>query len=371
LTPRYILVLCFSLIIFLIAIFDPFERPKPVLHNLQNNKLGVWLWYLERTSYKSHKSLGDKLSKLGVKRIFIKVSDGTNLEKWPELKKKSVIKEYLNRHIEPWAWSYNYPGNDSIQAHALYEAAKTGYKGFVVDLEKEFDGKPEAAKKLFMAFAKAKNKAFVEGYIKNDFKLYCTTWGNVKDHKTPIAAIDPFVDGYMPQTYIELWGENFMENIKYWVMVGNLEYLALGATKPIYHIVSTEKANINSDQLNEFIQYAGPQTSIWRIPGYGVPESVWKDWEGVDWDIKYDQNMLSVNRGNEVIKKDKNQNSFTIDYDGKLYHIELIDSCGQIAKTIKPNENHIYTMADLSPGKYNVNIYHEKRMSAIPIEKKE
>lgn len=293
------------------------------------------------------------------------------MEKWPEINKKSVVKDYAKRHIEAWAWSYNYPGNDSVQAQALYLAAKTGYKGFVVDLEKEFDGKPKAAENLFKAFYKAKKRALAEGLITSEFKLYCTTWGNVKDHRTPIASIDPYVDGYMPQTYVELWGDSFMENIKYWIMVGNLEYLALGATKPIYHIVSTEKGNINSDQLNEFIRYAGPYTSLWRIPGYGVPESVWNDWEDVNWDMTYDQNMLSVNRNNEILEKDSTHTYFKIDYDGKLYNIDFIDSCGQIVKTVKPKKDHVYTIEDLCPGKYSVNIYHERRMSAIPIEKKE
>ena len=243
------------------------------------------MWYIDITGFDTHAEIADTLSKLGVKRIYVKVVDGgINPTIWPEILDQRLVADYKSKGLEVWAWSYNYPGNNIQQAMALYQAAETGYDGYVVDVEVEFDGDFVNLNALFSAFHSARNDAINDGFINPDFKIYSTTWGNPADHNYRIDAIDPWVDGYMPQTYVENWGQSFIDNLEYWIDVGNKEFIDLGATKPIHHIVSTEKGIFTSEQVNSFIQHSGSETSIWRIPGGEVPQSIWETWEEVNWD---------------------------------------------------------------------------------------
>ena len=125
--------------------------------------------------------------------------------------------------------------------------------------------------------------AIQDGFASDTFQLNCTTWGNPLDHNFHIELIDPHVDAFMPQTYVEQWGSTFVDNLEYWIEVGNEEYASLGATKPIHHIVATQDGDLTADHLNRFITTSGGETSIWRIPGGGTSLDLWDDWRGVDW----------------------------------------------------------------------------------------
>jgi hypothetical protein len=250
------------------------------------NKLGIWLWYLEPASmgYKTHAELAKELVTAGIKRVYVKTADSKpNPSVWPELMDKTVPKAYKDAGLEVWSWSYNYPKNDSLQAHALYLSAQTGYEGHVIDIETEFDKDSLGIYNIAKAFGKAKNAAIAKGYAKADFQLSVTTWGNPKDHNYNIRALDKFVDSYMPQTYVEQWGATYMNKITYWVNAGNAEYKKMGATKPIHHIVSNEDGKITTAQLDEFIAASGKESSLWRVPGTGVPLGRWNQIKAVNW----------------------------------------------------------------------------------------
>jgi hypothetical protein len=252
------------------------------------NKLGAWLWYIDITGFQTHAQIADTLAALGIKRIFIKVADGTpNPAIWPELNDISIPVAYKAKGIEPWAWSYNYVNNPSTQANALKMAAQTGYTGFVVDVETEFDGLSTPLTSLFAAFAAKKQEVITSQIADSTFKLYCTTWGNPKDHNFKINLIDPHVDGFMPQTYVEQWGPTYVANLEYWIGVGNEEYVELGATKPIHHIVAYEDGNINTAQINSFFETSGAESSMWRIPGGTIPNSYWNTWNDVNWTMNF------------------------------------------------------------------------------------
>ncbi len=251
------------------------------------NQLGVWLWHVEDTGF-SHEVLATNLSQRDIKRVYVKVADGRiDSSRWTELVDTELIRDYKEHGIQPWAWSYNYRNNYADQAQAIYYAAKTGYSGYVVDVEIEFDGRATLLDSLFRAFHLAKQKAIADNHAATDFQLYVTTWGNPRDHNYSIRNIDPYVDGFMPQTYVEYWGPNYVDDITFWIEEGNQEYLELGATKPIHHIASTATGVMTSELIDEFIAASGPETSLWRVPGGGVPIEVWQDWNEVDWSMNF------------------------------------------------------------------------------------
>ena len=248
------------------------------------NALGIWLWYIEGTGYSSHSALAQDLAAMGVKRVYIKVADGSmSSSAWPEVTDVSVPQAYKAYGIEPWAWSYNYPGNDDAQSDALYYAAKTGYVGYALDIEVEFDGQITALHNIMQAFTQARTDARAAGYASSSFKIYCTSWGNPQDHNMHVEVIDQYVDAHMPQTYVEHWGSSYMNNITATINAGNTEYRSMGCTKPIHHIVSDELDVLTATQINEFIQASGIETSVWRVPGGDVSMNVWNTLEAVNW----------------------------------------------------------------------------------------
>lgn len=119
-------------------------------------------------------------------------------------------------------------------------------------------------------------------------RIYCTTWGNPDDHNFRIDLIDTWVDGYMPQTYVEIWsGGSLIDELEFWTDVGTQEYIELGATKPIHHMTATENNIMTGDELNRFMKVAGPEFSIWRVPGGGTPNEIWDDWNEIEWDYDF------------------------------------------------------------------------------------
>ncbi len=251
------------------------------------NQLGVWVWRIEQTGF-SHETLARNLAAMDVKRVYMKVADGAiDSLAWPELVDTELVESYHAEGVEIWGWSYNYDSNKERQAAALYRAAQTGYDGFVVDVEMEFDGLVEPLRLLFEAFDQARHQVLDDGIAQDSFPLYCTTWGNPRDHNFSISSIDPYVDAFMPQTYVELWGQNFIDNISYWIEEGNVEYRFLGATKPIHHIASTTTPDMTSDLIEEFLMASGPETSLWRVPGGGVSLDIWQTWQDVDWSTDF------------------------------------------------------------------------------------
>ena len=257
--------------------------PPPGGSNPSVNKFGAWLWYIDELG-KTHTQLADQLAAMGVKRIFIKIADDTaNCGLFVDACSSATTQIYKDRGIEPWAWSYNYPGDEAAQAVALTKAAQYGYVGFVLDVEVEFNNTTTALHNLFQAFTQARTNARNAGTITGTFPLGATTWGNPLDQGMRVDIIDQYVDFHMPQTYLEVWGSSYMADPKYWIEYGNCEYRNMGANKPIWHIVSTEYDQISVAQLNTYMQWAGPNTSIWRTPGGQVPLAVWDDWNALDW----------------------------------------------------------------------------------------
>jgi hypothetical protein len=252
------------------------------------NKLGAWVWRIEQTTCKTHEELADSLSKLGIKRVYIKVIDGRAYTKWPQLEDKALVSAYKDNGIEVWAWSYNYPNNEDAQAEAILRAAKTGYEGFVVDVEVEFDKDSLSLYKLFSAFDKKKQEAIKGGFAKAGYELRVTTWGNPIQHNFNIKAMNPFVSAYMPQTYVEQWGATYITNMEKWITQGVTDYKKLGATKPIYHIVANEKTigttgALSAADLDRYILKAGGETSLWRVPGGDISAKNWATFNKINW----------------------------------------------------------------------------------------
>ncbi|GMG87623.1 C39 family peptidase [Biformimicrobium ophioploci] len=276
---------------FYLRVKEEIANPPPPLGGgsgtVLTNKFGAWLWYIDETGLnRTHTQLADELAALGVKRIFIKIADGSNnCSLFADACSTATTEIYKSRGIEPWAWSYNYPGNDAAQADALFYAAQYGYVGYVLDVEVEFNNTTTELHAIFQAFEAAKQDAIAAGHTNADFPIGATTWGNPMDQGMNVGIIDQYVDFHMPQTYVEVWGPAYMADVKRWIEVGNCEYRQMGAQKPIWHIVSTEYNEITPAQINEYFAAAGPNTTIWRVPGGSVPQAVWDDWANVDWNL--------------------------------------------------------------------------------------
>jgi len=337
------------------------------------NKLGVWLWRMEQTGFDSYEQLADSLSNLGIKRIYIKVADGgIDSVAWPTLVNRSITDIFHNYDMEAYAWSFNYPGNNESQAKALYASISTGYDGYVIDVESQFDGTTTVLDDLMRAFKAEKQRAIDVGLIDDSFIMGVTTWGNPDDHNFRIDIMDPYIDAYFPQTYLEAWGPDFLENPGFWIEAGNREYRELGATKPIHHIINTERNLITSEQLNEFIKFSGAETSLWRIPGGSTTFAIWQDWLLIDWNrsfctltnsetIAIDQYKVYPNPVTDIL------NITSDNTDNVNYCIS--DILGHKIITGQLLKNQTINLASLESGYYTLNINNNNRTHTFKLIK--
>lgn len=279
----------------------PAKPIPPAYTTVTSNKnvFGVWLWYAKQLN-KSHEQIATELAAIGVKRIYIKIADGRDIcsvkLSYADVCDKNTAAIYKAKGVEPWTWSYNYtydiakePDAYATAAGAIRKSAEFGYRGHVLDIESEFDGKSKELEDLLMAFSVARAKARNDLLIDASYQLTATTWGNPADHNMNIAVIDKYVDAHQPQTYLEEWskGGKYAASINdpiARITAINQEYRSLGSTKPIWHIVSTDSNIITPAQLAEFFKGAGPYASIWRIPdGTQAPLTVFDKWKTLDW----------------------------------------------------------------------------------------
>lgn len=248
--------------------------------NTDTNKLGAWIFYIDQGGLvrNNHKDMAEYLAGIGIKRVFIKISDinynwadnkitfdgdTVNCGVWQDACEPVNLQHYKDNGIEPWAWTYNDIGLYDDQADMLEAAIKVGYDGFVLDIETEFDNRPIDLEELVKTYRDRLTALSDEAPA--HFKLAATTWGNPKDHNMDVGIIDKYVDMHMPQTYVEKWGGSALENIALTIDLGDCEYRSLGAEKPIWHIVSHEDKILSADDLNTFVEYAGPNASMWRV----------------------------------------------------------------------------------------------------------
>lgn len=323
---------------------------QPAMGQDDCNKLGAWLWYIEITDLANHTRLADSLHRIGVGRIYVKVADGKpNTTTWPELADTSLVKTYKNRGIEVWAWSYNYPGNEAQQAVALRMAAATGYQGYVVDVESEFDNKATQLTALFAAFRAQRDTVRMQ---KPDFALYCSTWGNPMDHNFAVGSIDTHVDAFMPQTYVEEWGQTYMDNAAYWVRYGTDEYRSLGTTKPIHHTISVVRGKIKAAQVDEFIEASGPETSVYVVPGQNTTPGLWAStWTRINWKRDFCPTGVSNPFGYSRLRLTPNPASDIISFSPSV-EVKSIQIFGSDASPVAVGTGDQADISALVPGFY-------------------
>ncbi|MDX5405600.1 MAG: C39 family peptidase [Chromatiaceae bacterium] len=286
--------------------------PPPAAANTVNvteNKLGAWLFYIDEPGLvrTNHEDMATYLASMGVKRVFIKISDinyqwasnkitfsedAVNCGVWQDACEPANLQYYKALGIEPWAWTYNDTHSVDEQADMLYAAAKVGYQGFVLDIEAEFNNTDQPLHDLLQAYHHRLRQARAEGLIDNSFLLTATSWGNPKDQGMNISIIDQYVDAHMPQTYVEKWGGNYLADIANTIKLGDCEYRQLGATKPIWHIVSHEDNIMTTASLDKFVHHAGPHASLWRIANASLATAP----EAMNWQqLSYAPNDCSDN----------------------------------------------------------------------------
>jgi hypothetical protein len=248
------------------------------------DRRGAWLFLLSESGH-THASLAAQLASLGVGRIYIKVADGTRYDCRAFAACDGGLADlYRRQGIEAWAWSFNYPGDEAAQARSLEWAAAADFDGYVLDIESHFDGRRDALRRLMAAFHERRAGLLTSGARSRPLPLYVTTWGNPRAHDMAVEVIDAFADGHMPQVYIEHWRGRSLEDPAWAVRTAIDEYRGLGAVKPVHAIVSVETGRMNAARVNAFFGAAGPEASLWRIPGGAVPRSFWDQvWRQVDW----------------------------------------------------------------------------------------
>jgi hypothetical protein len=237
----------------------------------------------------THETLAPMLQRLGFGRIFVKIADGAGLKygcaAFDACRGEAAV--YAQHGVQPIAWSYNYPGDVAAQAEVLAIAARSGYAGYALDIEAEFDGKDTELRSLLQAFHDRRQQLYLDGDLApGTFPIFVTTWGNPEYHRMNVGIIAEYADAHLPQVYLGEWSKDresgawtdrYLQDIASEIEKTRQEYDRLAAIKkPVYPILSIEAPNVTADHVNQFFRAGGPGTSLWQLPeGNDVQLSAW------------------------------------------------------------------------------------------------
>lgn len=116
--------------------------PQPSTAATPYGKQGMWIWYIDSSQNGNLGSIIRRAKASGVKTLYIKSGDGTNV--WRQFTKRTVSR--LKRAgLNVCGWQYVYGTSPVREARVSAVAKKRGANCFVIDAEAEYEGRYSAA----------------------------------------------------------------------------------------------------------------------------------------------------------------------------------------------------------------------------------
>jgi hypothetical protein len=190
--------------------------------------IGMWVWQLKKCG----KNPALLLQSLGVRRVYLKVSDGTkSFKQNTGLAGKDFVERCSLAGIEVWAWAYNYDKSIQRQAEVLLREAKSiNADGIILNTERAFVDGDEwdetALDGLLDAAVSTQRHVGLSSYRQPQF---------FPDFPWHVLSRYPSVFA-MPQVYFlkqaETSAKRVAKSIKAWSAIGNPVIATLGAWEP-------------------------------------------------------------------------------------------------------------------------------------------
>ncbi len=235
-------------------------RPTPVAPPVRSNGRsvfdgsGMWIWYLRRAAGGDPDAIAAKAAAAGVRTIFVKSADGTDV--WSQFS-ASAISALKATGLNVCGWQFVY-GNDPLgEARAAAAAKEAGADCFVIDAEGAYEGKYAQAQKYTKALRAA---------VGDDYPIGLTSFPYVHYHP-----------GFPYSVFMAPGGATFNLPQVYWKTIGTSVDTSLQITyqyngvyeTPVYPLGQTYDGTAAAD-VRRFRQLSA---------GYGATGLSWWVWD--------------------------------------------------------------------------------------------
>ncbi|MDO8201622.1 MULTISPECIES: peptidoglycan-binding protein [unclassified Conexibacter] len=235
-------------------------RPTPVTPPVRSNGRsvfdgsGMWIWYLRRAAGGDPDAIAAKAAAAGVRTIFLKSADGTNV--WSQFS-SSAVAALKATGLNVCGWQFVYGRDPLGEARAAAAAKEAGADCFVIDAEGDYEGKYAQAQR----YTKALRAAVGDGY-----PIGLTSFPYVHYHP-----------GFPYSVFMAPGGATFNLPQVYWKTIGTSVDTSLQITyqyngvyqTPIYPLGQTYDGTSASD-VRRFRQLSA---------GYGATGLSWWVWD--------------------------------------------------------------------------------------------
>ena len=99
---------------------------------------GMWIWYVSKSSGGDPQAIIAQAQAHGITTLFVKAGDGTN--QWAQFS-PAFVQTLKAAGLRVCAWQYVYGSNPSGEAAVAIQAVQNGADCFVIDAEKEYEGR--------------------------------------------------------------------------------------------------------------------------------------------------------------------------------------------------------------------------------------
>ncbi len=152
----------------------------------------VWVWNWRRCDGGDPAKIAARLRHAGCRGALIKAHDGPRWfdqgHPWRE-----IAAALRAEGLATGGWAYLYGRDPAGEARLVGETARTGAGLFVLDVETEFEGQPQAAEELCRR---------VREQVGPGYPLYYSSFAIARYHRSfPYAAFDQHCHGTAPQVY--------------------------------------------------------------------------------------------------------------------------------------------------------------------------
>lgn len=153
----------------------------------------VWIWNWRRSDGGDAEAVASRLHRAGCRGVLIKAFDGARWfpqgSPWRE-----IARSLRTRGLAVGGWGYCYGRDPAGEARRAVETARYGEADLLVlDVEGEFEGRPQAAEELCVAIRQA---------LGSEYPLYYSTFALARLHPSfPYREFHQLCSGAVPQVY--------------------------------------------------------------------------------------------------------------------------------------------------------------------------
>jgi hypothetical protein len=114
----------------------------PVLSNAPFDRQGMWVWYLERSHAGSVPAIVAQAKRAGIGTVYVKAGDGTAV--WSQFS-RALVRALHRGGLNVCAWQFVYGDHPVAEARVAAAAVAKGADCFVIDAERDYEGKYASA----------------------------------------------------------------------------------------------------------------------------------------------------------------------------------------------------------------------------------